>query len=110
MRTIEKSCPRVYSPRNLIAPPERKIARPARACEYRSSLRNGSFESPRNEAQTMASMVPMVVRPNIEATSATVHMLPLAAGYMMSGISGSQGPNTNIVKRIHGVKETVFEL
>ena len=92
-----------------MAPPERKIARPARACEYRSSLPNGSLDSPAEEAQTIVIIVPTVVRANTDATRATAVILPLAAGYMMRGISGSQGPNTNIVKRIYGVRDNAFE-
>ena len=36
-------------------------------------------------------------------------MFPLAAGYMTRGINGSQGPKTNMTKRIHGVTFAVFD-
>ena len=45
----------------------------------------------------------MVVTPNADATIATPKKLPFAAGYITRGMSGSQGPNTNIMKRIQGV-------
>ena len=49
-------------------------------------------------------MVEIVVSPKIKVTITTVIISPLAAGYITRGINGSQGPNINIVKRIHGVK------
>ena len=59
--------------------------------------------------KTMVIMVPIVITPKIEATTATCIIFCLAAGYIISGISGSQGPKTNIVKRIQGVRLTDFE-
>jgi len=56
----------------------------------------------------MSTMVAMVVNPKISATIATVSILPLAAGYITRGIKGSQGPNTNMMKRIYGVKSFNF--
>jgi len=57
-----------------------------------------------DEAKTIHSIVEIVVSPKINATITTVIISPLAAGYITRGINGSQGPNINIVKRIHGVK------
>jgi hypothetical protein len=45
----------------------------------------------------------MVVRPKIVATSTIAPTLDFAAGYMIKGMRGSQGPNTKIVKRTQGV-------
>lgn len=53
---------------------------------------------------TAASIVEMVTTPNTAATIATEAILPFAAGYMIRGIRGSQGPKTKIVNRIHGVR------
>jgi hypothetical protein len=50
----------------------------------------------------------MVTKPKIDATSATLIILLLAAGYIRIGINGSQGPNKNTMKRIQGVKLTEF--
>ncbi len=55
-------------------------------------------------------MVEIVINPKIEATIATSIMLCLAAGYIIRGINGSQGPKTNIVKRTQGVRLTDFEV
>ena len=98
-----------HSPRNFIAPPERKIANPAKACEYRSSLCKGNLDKPYDDARTIASMVAIVVSPKTDATRATLSMLFLAAGYMIKGIRGSQGPKTNIVNKTHGVIPIDFE-
>jgi hypothetical protein len=51
----------------------------------------------------MTSIVMIVTMPNVKATITTPPVLCLAAGYMINGISGSQGPNTNMAKRIQGV-------
>lgn len=53
----------------------------------------------------MVVIVAKVTSPNTAVTQATASMFPRAAGYMRSGISGSQGPKMKIVKRIQGVKE-----
>ena len=56
----------------------------------------------------MKSMVEIVITPKIEATSTTFNMLFLAAGYIIRGINGSQGPKTNIVKSTQGVRLVDF--
>ena len=56
----------------------------------------------------MISMVEIVTTPKIEATSTTSIILCLAAGYIIRGISGSQGPKTNIVKSTQGVRLVDF--
>jgi hypothetical protein len=52
---------------------------------------------------THPTIVAMVVRPKIVATSTIAPTLDFAAGYMIKGMRGSQGPNTKIVKRTQGV-------
>ena len=46
---------------------------------------------------TMVIIVRMVAVPNTPVTRTTPEVLFLAEGYMIRGISGSQGPNTNMV-------------
>jgi len=58
----------------------------------------------------MHNIVEIVVNPKINVVIATFIILPLAAGYITRGISGSHGPNINIIKRTHGVKLSDFEL
>lgn len=94
---------RSYNPRNVTAPPEAKMANPARAWLYFSSLCTGNRDTPREVAMTTASMVAIVVSPKTEATIATLPISDRAAGYIRRGISGSQGPKTNMMKRTHGV-------
>ena len=52
---------------------------------------------------TIVNIVAIVVIPNTTVTMTTEKMLPLAAGYIKSGINGSQGPKTKIRKSTHGV-------
>ncbi len=91
-----------------MAPPERKIANPAKAWEYLSSLRKDNLDRPYDEIKTIDSMVPMVTNPKTEATMATLSILFVAAGYIMRGIRGSHGPKTNTVNRTHGVRLATF--
>ena len=58
---------------------------------------------PSLKASTTAIMVAMVTIEKRRATSTAPGILLLAAGYIRTGIRGSQGPNTKIRKRIHGV-------
>lgn len=58
---------------------------------------------PKPEISTIVSMVEMVAIEKTPVTIINPEVLCLAAGYMRSGISGSQGPKMKIVKRIHGV-------
>lgn len=92
-----------YSGRNFIASPQSKMASPADACEYLPSFSVDNFESPMCDSSTIVIIVAIVTSPNAEVTITTPHPLFLAAGYITRGIKGSQGPNTNIVNRIHGV-------
>jgi len=87
-----------------MAAPHSRIAGPASACEYRSSLWTGILRSPWTDASTIVSIVNRVVRPNTDTTTTTLGILCLAAGYITRGINGSQGPNTNIVNRTQGVR------
>jgi hypothetical protein len=93
-----------------MAPPQRRIAKPARPWEYLPSLASGSFDKPYNEARTIHSMLAIVTKPKTDATRPTPIILLSAAGYIRRGISGSQGPNRNTMKRIHGVKLPDFEV
>ena len=51
----------------------------------------------------MPIIVKIVTTPKMAVTITRLHKLPMAAGYISRGISGSQGPKINIVKRTHGV-------
>ena len=86
-----------------MARPERQIAPPASACVQRSSLLKLAKRIPHDAAMTMAIMVLMVTALKTTATRIVPDKLCFAAGYISNGISGSQGPSTKIVKRIHGV-------
>ena len=86
-----------------MALPQSKIVSPANACENRSILPRGNFEMPNDNPITMVNMVASVVIPKTNAIAATEAILASAAGYIRSGINGSQGPKTKIVNRIHGV-------
>ena len=76
---------------------------PARAWEYLSACGKAILDSPKYAAMTQASIVVMVTTPKTIATATIANTLDLAAGYMMSGISGSQGPKTKMINKTHGV-------
>jgi len=76
---------------------------PARAWEYLSACGKEIFDKPKYEAMTQASIVVIVTSPKTIATATTANTLDLAAGYIMRGISGSQGPKTKMTKRTQGV-------
>ena len=97
-----------YNPRNWTLSPEMKIMAPAMACTYLSRRPNRIKLIPQDEAAMMVSMVSMVVKPKTDATKMTPDILCLAAGNMTNGISGSQGPSTNMVKSIQGVRLASF--
>jgi hypothetical protein len=61
-------------------------------------------ESPKLNAFTTINIVPIVKIEKTAVTQKSVRKLKLAAGYINSGINGSQGPKTKIVNSIHGVK------
>ncbi len=56
-------------------------------------------------SHTIDIMVTIVAEAKMKVMSANNHRLPAAAGYIKSGMSGSQGPKRKIVKRIQGVIE-----
>lgn len=87
-----------------------KIMAPARAWTYLSRRPRRRKPAPQDETAMIVSMVKMVVKAKTDATRMTPGMLCLAAGYMTSGIRGSQGPKTKIVKSIQGVKLASFFL
>ena len=82
------------------------MVRPARAWEYRSNPMRRIFESPNSDAKTTPSIVAMVTMPNMDETRITSKIFPFAAGYIRSGIKGSQGPKTKIVNKTQGVRLT----
>ncbi len=81
---------------------------PARACVYRSKRPMGSRFAPRERSMTILSIVAIVTIPKTPVTSTRPKVLLLAAGYISSGIRGSQGPNTKMVKSIQGVRFFAF--
>jgi len=56
----------------------------------------------------MLSIVAIVTTPKTPVTSTRPKVLLFAAGYISNGISGSQGPNTKMVKSIQGVRFFAF--
>gem|GEM_PF-3195049 len=70
---------------------------------YRSSFAVGSRLIPKVVSSTTPSIGAIVAAPNTPATNAAPARLPLAAGYIRSGISGSQGPNTKMMNKTQGV-------
>ena len=58
---------------------------------------------PTRVSHTAVSIVSTVTTPNTVVTSSTPGRLSWAAGYISSGISGSQGPSTKITKMTQGV-------
>lgn len=91
-------------PRKRMAAPLSATAPPAAACIHRSNFATGSWFSPYRPRNTMVSMVAMVTAENTKATSTIPCKLCRAAGYMSTGIRGSQGPKTKTIKRIQGVR------
>ena len=71
---------------------------------YRSSRPIGRRFAPKERSITILSIVTIVTTPKTPATSTRPKVLLFAAGYISKGIKGSQGPNTKIVKSIHGVR------
>jgi len=69
----------------------------------------GRRSIPRVHSPTVRHMVPMVLKLKTRATSATSLRLSWAAGYMRSGIRGSQGPNTKMVNNTQGVRVFVVD-
>ncbi len=66
--------------------------------------------TPQEETAIIVSIVNIVVKPKTDATRMTPEILCFTAGNMTNGIRGSQGPNTNMVKSIQGVKLASFFL
>ena len=87
---------------SVISTPQARIAAPATAWEYRSSPRAGTSAAPPRSTTTATAIVAVVAVANARATAATAHQFILAAGYMSSGISGSQGPKANTRNSSHG--------
>ena len=50
-------------------------------------------------------MVDMVTKPNTSVTPNKLCQSPCAAGYIKTGISGSQGPSTKITNNAQGVMD-----
>ena len=80
------------------------MTNPARAWLNRSSLPNGKKLKPAWPSKTTVSIVVMVTNPKTVATITVPDSDSRAAGYISSGIKGSQGPKTKIVNSTHGVK------
>ena len=82
-----------------------KIMAPAMAWTYLSRNPSRMKRTPQEAAAMIVNMVKIVVKPKARVTNTTPPMLCLAAGYIRSGMRGSQGPKTKMVKRIQGVSD-----
>lgn len=58
---------------------------------------------PYRSSSTDTSIVEIVQILKTPATATIAHGVCTAAGYISSGINGSQGPNTNMMNSTHGV-------
>lgn len=94
-----------YSPSNATPRPQAKTVLPAAACPKRSKRLKFSFFKPCTDAKTTTIIVNTVTRPNTALTMRTPLRLSRAAGYINRGISGSQGPNTKMMKITQGVSD-----
>ena len=86
----------------MIAKPAKQIVPPAIACVYLSNLPNLARLIPQEDSKTIPSIVANVVIVKTPTTRNIPEILLFAAGYMSSGIKGSQGPRTKIVNKIQG--------
>ena len=75
-----------------------KIVRPNNI--HLSSFPKLTILSPKVASKTTASIVATVTRANIVLININPEVIALAAGSMNTGISGSQGPSTNMVNKI----------
>ena len=89
----------------MIAIPQARTTRPARGPANRPISPDLNAKRLEVANHTMNVMVMMVANAKTIVMSANNHRLPAAAGYIKSGMSGSQGPKRKIVKRIHGVMD-----
>lgn len=79
--------------------PDTAIINPLKAWEYFSKIPSFNFPNPRYEAITIMTIVPMVITPNTIVTPMRVHQSLRAAGYIRTGIKGSQGPRIKMINR-----------
>ena len=77
-----------------MATPHKKMAIPEMGWMYFSKTFHLIFDIPQAELKTTVNIVKIVTAPNTPTTQTKFHQLPLAAGYMTNGISGSHGPKT----------------
>lgn len=91
----------------VIVSPHIKMTRPAIEWACRSSQWLCTARVPWTSTSTVASMTANVAIRNTLVTAATPSHEDCEAGYISSGMSGSQGPKTKIVNSNQGV--TCFE-
>lgn len=60
--------------------------------------------------RTAPNIVAMVMTANTDVTTTRPKILLCAAGYISSGIKGSQGPKTKMINRVHGATFAVVLL